>query len=190
MNRFKPAVFVLVASLAWQPAVHASKVYKIINPDGSITYTDNPPADHQQTAPLDLPPINAQPSVDVPANPQGTSTGDEAPEAYSSLEIISPEDEATIPPGQQAVTVSASLTPALHPGHRLQLYYDGEPYSISSSLSITLSPPLYRGSHSIQFAVIDKNGKPLIKSDTRTIHIKRGIKPAPTKPAPKPKAGN
>lgn len=189
MNKGKSAVLILVASLAWLPDLHASKVYKIVNPDGSITYTDNPPADHQQTAPLNLPPINTQSSPEVPANLR-TSNEDDTPEVYQALEITSPADDATIPPGQQTVTVSASVTPALRPGHQLQLYYDGEPHSVSSSLSVTLNPPLYRGSHSIQFAVVDKNGKILIKSAPHTIHIKRASKPAPTKSTPKPKSGN
>lgn len=183
MNSLSPFLLLALLVVTAAPA-SAGKVYKIINPDGSVTYTDTPPAEDQHSETLNLPPINQQPTINVPTQPVNDTDNASDFSGYSELLINSPEPNGTIPPGQQTLTVTASVTPPLQPGHKLQLYYDGEPYGKpSSSLSKTLHSPLYRGSHIIQLAVISANGEQLIRSKPLTIHIKRATVNAPTRKA-------
>ncbi len=179
MNRSILAA-VLIVGLALSGAANAGKVYKIINPDGSVTYTDTPPADNQKTETLDLPPINEQTAVAPKAKQPDSAESDESEfSGYRELRIVAPENDATIPPGQETVQVRASLSPGLQPNHRLQLYFDGKPYGTASSSLDGILSALYRGSHTLQAAVLDPNGDQLIKSRPLTIHVKRGIRQAP-----------
>ena len=180
----KTACITLAFSLALATQAYAGKVYKIVNPDGSITYTDAPPAEHQQSEALDLPPVNQQKAVKVPASAPQQESGATGFAGYKEISLTSPENNATIPPGQETVTVGIALTPVLQPEHLIQLYYDAQPYGKPSSrTSVTLSQ-LFRGSHTIQAAVLDASGAQLIRSRPLTIHVKRGIRPQPQPSAP------
>jgi hypothetical protein len=92
---------------------------------------------------------------------------------YTRIEITSPVNDSTIPPGQLNVGVQLQLEPALQPDHRVQFYLDDEPQGpAAATTAITLSD-LYRGSRSIHAAVVDANGVRVAQSNSVVIHVKR-----------------
>lgn len=164
-----------LALLALSAACYAiAEVYRVVNADGTVTYTDNPPAGDPTVEPMDLPTINTQPGLQMPAMTKKVDDKEEEGfSGYSQISIASPAPGATIPPGYEQIPVKVSTEPGLQTGHLIQLMFNGKPYgspSFTTSFSIS---PLIRGEHSIQARVLDSNNDIVGQSGTTTVHVKR-----------------
>ena len=80
---------------------------------------------------------------------------------------------------QLEVTVKLALTPALQPGHKIELLFDGEAVDQSTGNANFILRDLERGSHSIQARVLDNSGRAIGSSNTVNIHVKRNITRGP-----------
>lgn len=147
-----------------------AEVYKVMDADGNVTFTDNPPANDPTTEAVDLPEINTQPALPVPARGKAK---EEEQQGYQEITIVSPAHDSTIPPGHQEVGVSVSLTPELQPGHQIQLIFNGQPYGSPTPTTSFSILSLIRGEHSIQVQVLDSELNVVGTSSTNTIHVKR-----------------
>jgi hypothetical protein len=146
-------------------------VYRVVDENGNITYTDNPPTDSPSVEPIKLPSINTQPAPQV-STPTQQKTEDEEL-SYEQLSIASPAQGATITPGERSIPVEVSLTPALREGHAIQLLFNGQPFGAPSNSTLFNIQPLIRGEHHIQAYVIDSKNNVVIRSGTTTVYVKR-----------------
>ncbi|MGE3295726.1 MAG: DUF4124 domain-containing protein [Porticoccaceae bacterium] len=149
-------------------------VYRVIDAQGKVSYTDTPPKDGAAEAVI-LKGVNTQPAMDVRKTDvrKADAPAAESAVTYTRIEITSPVNDSTIPPGQLNVMVQLQLEPVLQPGHRIQFYLDNEPQGpAAATTAITLSD-LYRGSRSIHATVVDANGVRMAQSNSVVIHVKR-----------------
>lgn len=146
-------------------------VYRVVDENGNITYTDNPPVDNPSVESIKLPSINTQPAPQVSV-PTTKETEDEALN-YEQLSIVSPSEGTTITPGQRSIPVEVSLTPALREGDAIQLLFNGQPFGSPSNSTHFTIQPLIRGEHSIQAYVIDSENNIVIRSGATTVYVKR-----------------
>ncbi len=153
------------------PSPFASEVYRIVDAEGQVTFTDSPAANTKAET-VDLPKIN----IAIAPQPrtiegESESTGEETP--YTSARITQPLNNATIPPGQTAVAVTLALEPALQEGHLVQLYIDGRAQG-SATASTTFSVSnLNRGEHKVYIEVLGGDKKRKAKAKTITFHVKQ-----------------
>ncbi|MDX2463236.1 MAG: DUF4124 domain-containing protein [Porticoccus sp.] len=163
----------LCALLSVSIACYATaEVYRVINENGTVTYTDNPPAGDPSVESVDLPTINTQPAPTISTAAKKTTTGEEQT-GYQKIAILTPSQGATIPPGHQEVTVQIALTPALQTGHFVQLLFNGQDYG-PPSLSTTFHVgSLVRGEHSIKAHILDSKNNLIGQSNSITIYVKR-----------------
>ena len=163
----------LFALLSLSVACYAiAEVYRVINENGTVTYTDNPPAGNPSVESVNLPTINTQPAPNIPATAKKTAA-DEEQTGYQKIAILTPAQGTTIPPGHQDVTVQIALTPALQTGHLIQLLFNGQHYgppTISTTFKIDA---LARGEHSIKAHVLDNKYNIIGQSNSITIYVKR-----------------
>ena len=108
-----------------------AEVYKVVDADGNITYTDQPQPD-AQLAPLALPPVNKIPAAQPapPGEDNESETREAQPEpfaGYTQAYILSPEQDQIIPNQQSNIIVQLWLQPQLQSGHRVQLFLNGQP---------------------------------------------------------------
>ena len=150
-----------------QPGV--AQVYKHVDENGNITFTDTPPADSE------LIEIRAPNSISAPVPieyHQEAAPTVAAAEKYK-VEITAPANETIIPRGPGNFSVSASVTPGLQADSRLQLLIDGaargEPQG-GTSWALT---NVFRGTHTLEVAVVDGKGKQLAKSAGITVFVFR-----------------
>lgn len=148
-----------------------AEVYRVIDEEGDVTYTDNPPANNPTTEAISLPSINTQPAIEVLHNEKQAE--ETAANSYQEILIVTPAHDATIPPGQQLVPVEISLKPTLKMGHLVQLIFDGQPYGPATSTTSFSIRALIRGEHRIQARIVDGEGAIIGASNTSTIHVKR-----------------
>ena len=152
--------------------VHA-EVYKSINAAGEVVYSDTRTEGAEAIKLPELPTYTPPP---VP--PPATTASTKAPvdqQAYQSLVIVKPENEATVRNNLGVIMVALQLTPALSStsDHSIQFYLDGDAYGDpGSALHATLSN-VDRGEHSLSAAVLDADGETLIRTDPIIVHLHR-----------------
>jgi hypothetical protein len=149
-----------------------AEVYRVVDENGTVQYTDNPPSDDPTVEPVELPTINTQPGL----QPVKTFTKQEAKEedtGYQSIRISTPAQGTTTPPGQESIPVQVSLAPQLKDGDAIQLMFNGKLYVPASSSTSYNIGSLIRGEHKIQAQIIDSKGNVIARSGTTTVYVKR-----------------
>lgn len=168
----------LAVLLALTATGASAQIYRVVDDNGRVTYTDTPPEEDCQEAKkysseeLSLPTINIQPGPEIA--PRETSDGgDDESTGYQYVSIAAPEDDTTIPPGQLEVSVQVAMEPDLKPGHRVLLLYNNEPHGEPTASTSFVLSGLIRGSYPIRAEILDRNGTVVAASDPVTIHVKR-----------------
>lgn len=159
------------------PGSVSAEVYKTVDANGKVTYTDQPTEPAER---VNIAEPNSMLSVEKPKTPEASQTATEedenkkAAEPYRYIAITSPEDDAVIPHGPGNFSVSVSTEPALQKGHRLVLNMDGVALQRSTSGEFQLTN-VARGTHSLSAQVVDANGRALASSKTIKVNVFRPI---------------
>ncbi len=159
----------------------AAKVYKKVNPDGSVEYSDVP--QDEAAEPIKLKPIQ---SITLPPLPKTSAAPAPAPKPfrYESIRIVSPKDDEGIRSNNGDFTARGELKPGLQSEqeHHIQWLLDGKVVSGADSLTLNLKN-LDRGTHQLQLRVVNFDGKVEIETPSISFHILRvalGGTPAPS----------
>lgn len=145
-------------------------VYRVIDAQGRVSYTDTPPKDGK-AEPVTLRETNTQPAME--SGKAAPTAKDAVAAPYTRVEIVSPENDTTVAPGQLSVVVQLQLDPALQAGHKVQFYLDSAPQGPAAATTAITLGDLARGSRAIHAAVVDAQGAPVAQSNTVVIHVKR-----------------
>lgn len=163
----------------------SAEVYKTVDKNGRITYTDVPPA-HTEAKPVELKTINSLPAPAVLPQVAAASDVVAAPALPYHVQLLAPENGATLMPAQRSVELSVGLNQNLNDGDVLAYKIDGTLLATSRDSVYTLVEPP-RGEHKLTVEVLDADGNSLAQSDAVTLLVMRPfIKPKPV-PVPKPK---
>lgn len=169
MNRFA-LVSLFVSTLMCTFAAVATDVYMTRDKDGNVTFSDQPSQGSEAHKVKELP---SMPAFVAPQTPQEPEQQEEPAIEYTSLGIISPTDETTIPTGAAGgLTVNGVLSPGLQPGHTIQLLNNNVVINKGTTTRFKLEY-MDRGEHQLQLRVVDKQEQTLIESNTVTVYVKR-----------------
>ena len=162
-----------VILLAVAVSVHA-EVYKSINADGEVVYSDQPTrgAERVKIAPL---PSYTPPRVRT-LNRPAAAPGEQL--QYESFTITRPASDATIRNNLGTLVIETRLAPALMTslGHRIQYYLNGMAHAaLHDSTTLTLSN-VDRGEQRLSASVVDAAGSVLISTAETTVFVKRASK--------------
>jgi len=146
-----------------------AEVYKQVNPDGSVTFTDI--AGSKDEKPVPLQPMGTFQATKVPPT-SSTQKTPSTSKKYTSVSITSPANESTIRDNAGNLTITASVTPGMQSGHKMVLMDNGSLVGESASGSFKLSN-IDRGAHSLIVQIQDKNVKVLISSEPVTVYLHR-----------------
>lgn len=163
-------VSISLASLLLANSTLANGVYKTVDENGRITYSDTPTG--KKIDPVDLPQVNTQPAVTPqPYLPQPTQS-EQAPAQYR-VSITSPANETQLLPGQRDLSVAAEVSPQLGEGYSAQLYMNGQPYGGAQPSSSFVISNIYRGEHRLSVAILNPSGRVIARSPTITVYVIR-----------------
>lgn len=157
----------LLATNLLLPAM--AEVYKRVNPDGSVEFTDVPSSKEEQ--PVTLPPPSTY-QAPAPVMPQPKTAPQVSASKYTALSIVSPANDATLRDNAGNIEVKVSLSPALQAGHKLVLLVDGSSQGETTDNTFALTN-LERGSHQLTAEVRDAKGETLISSASVTVFLHR-----------------
>jgi len=157
------------SGLALAP-LEAVTVYKQVDKEGNVTFTDQP-AEDAETEQVEIQPINVHSFPKAPP-PEPKSQAPEKQFSYKTLNIVAPKNEDTLrDPGD--ILIRAELNPNLRSGHQVRFTDNGEPLNEPSrKLSLQLFN-LYRGTHNLQAEVVNRKGEVLISSPVVTLYVHR-----------------
>jgi hypothetical protein len=190
----KPGKYIVFAAvtLVWASGLSAA-VYKSLDSQGNVVYTDEPSGDAK---PVKLPPLSTVPaprykSSSQPSSQSSADMEQSAAANYQQISIVSPTQDATLRDNTGAVPVNVVLEPELNSvaGHRYRYYLDGLAQGKPTESGQIIFDNLDRGSHSVEAAVVDSDGQELIRSSSvqfflhrQSINFPRG----PGSPTPRP----
>jgi len=180
---------VLAATLlVWTTGLSAA-VYKSVDAEGNVVYTDEPVGNGK---PLDLPPLSTIPPPKYILSKPPAESGDSGT-GYTKISIVAPTEDETLRDNTGAVPVSAGLEPALNvaAGHRFQYYLDGQTQGEPTASNQIVIANVDRGAHNVAVAVVDGEGKEVTRSSPVKFHLHRqsiNFPRGPGAPVPAPQA--
>jgi hypothetical protein len=173
---------------AKKPTTTQNQVYKWVDEQGVVHYTDKPPSDGAQ--PTKLPALQTYKGGTNPSLNKFDKRGAGATGAgpLANLDIVTPSHDETF--RERTVPVAVMVTPQLKPGQKLVYLLDGVPVSEPTTQTSFAMTEVERGTHTIGVSIVDEAGDERGSAPPVTVHVKppQVDNPAGTKPAkPKPK---
>ncbi len=149
----------------------SAKIYVWRNEQGVLVFSDSPKTGAEE---VDIKePNTIKPSIDTSID---TSILDIKPKVIDNnyqVEIIQPENKATVRDNTGSVYVSGRIKPIFKRGLTIQLYLDDEPYEKPQKHSIFVLRNIDRGEHQIKMALLDDKGKVIATSPPVTFYMHR-----------------
>jgi hypothetical protein len=162
----------LIPALLFTYTVDAG-VYKGLDDEGNVVYSDQPFDNAQEFTPPSLTVFDA-PKAE--AKKKAVEEEKTAEFKYTDFDIVSPKNNQTLW-NEADPTVSLQLKPALNTaeGHNIWLLMNGKPL-VKNSQNMSLSMGRTdRGAHQLQAQVRDKQGKIIARTRAIVIHIKNSV---------------
>ncbi len=154
-----------------------AQIYKTVDAQGNVVFTDVPPKDDGKAVKIDAgntykPAVPAVPAA-VPA-PEEAIEEDTNETSYDQLNITSPTADEPVRENAGNLTVTVAASPALDTssGHTVQILLDGNVFASGASGLITLEN-VDRGTHQLAAQIVDADGTPLITSELVEFHMLR-----------------
>lgn len=94
---------------------------------------------------------------------------------YTTLFIAQPGNDETIHDNSGTLEVALTLSPSLQTeqDHRIKIFLDGEALPQTQATTTFSLTDIDRGAHTLQVAVVDRSGQPLITSAPATFYMWR-----------------
>lgn len=168
-------VFALASNLA------LAQVYKVVDKDGNVSYTDQAPSDGAE--PLKLAPISVieAPTYQTPAKAvakDGASEEAKQPplrflrKEYADFAIISPQQDESVWHPDAPVPVQWGTGKQLRAGMQVTIYVDGLQQPSSANTIIPVSQ-LDRGEHRIEAILIDAQNRTIATAEPIIFFVRR-----------------
>ena len=169
------SITILVISLLLTTPLPA-EIYRVVDKDGNVTYTDQPPANGAEA--MDLPELSVI-QAESAGKPKEASPAPEAAEAifralqetYSDFRILQPQNEETFWGTANSVVVSWGSEAPLQAGMTVKLYVDGSPRDVTGLASTSLQ--LERGTHQVHAELYADGDQPVMITPTVTFFVKQ-----------------
>jgi hypothetical protein len=154
-------------------SVALPQAYRWVDEDGVVHYSDQPHPGAEEVELERAPAINMPaPRRSIAGTAPASATGEQQRMVgYDSLAVASPAAEETLWNIGGVLNVSLNLQPALQPGHRLRVYFDGTAQEVSG-MQFQLQE-VYRGAHNLQAEVLDENGQLMIRSEPTRFYVQQ-----------------
>ena len=161
-------------------AAAQAQIYKVVDKDGNVIYTDQAPADGSE--PMDLPELSVVETEPAPQPPETAGEGEIAEEEapaeltprdlrrmYRDFALTSPQAEETFWGTDNTVVVSWNSATPLQPGMSVRLVLNGAPQGNYTQPPVALT--LDRGEHTVAAELRDPRGRRLIATEPVTVYV-------------------
>ena len=185
MNTMTHKTFLLalaVFSLAVMASPLAAQVYKIVDKDGNVTFTDKPPVEGAQ--PMDLPPLSV---IETPDYGEAARKTEEAEAAaggeeavplrtlrnnYRDFAIIAPLQEESVWRPDGPISIAWSASNQLMDGMRVVILLDGQQRAVTTAPMIPVNG-LERGEHTVTARIIDARNRTIATAEPVVFYVRQ-----------------
>jgi len=145
--------------LAGLPSLAAQKVYRVVDEQGRVTFTDNPERGGEAVVLAPLPSVSSSSPVSSPAASQPSQKRSPGPPfmPYDRFTIAYPAHKARL--NSAATAVEIALSPALRDDHQLRLRLNGEINQSAMHSNAFWIANLPAGVHQLQAELLDAQGR-------------------------------
>ena len=178
-------ILLILAALLLPLAAAPQEIYRWVDKDGIVHYSDQPGSPDAQLVTVVAP--NAyESSGDADSASSSyqppTDEGEDSP-LYGSIQIAQPSPDQVFFGSNATVNVVTQLDGELQPDHTILMYVDGNlRYTDSGTLTLSGLP---RGSHFVRAAVFDNMTKQVVISSPQvTFHVRQASTQNPQTPVP------
>ncbi len=164
----------------------SAAVYRTVDEDGNVVYTDVPPNTDPAAARVIVSPVNtAELGTSTTAAPEAYAE-DADDFAYEAADILSPADDEAVRANMGDVQVEIDIYPALQDNHEVQLFLDGKAVLAGRDMSYRLND-IDRGTHTLRVEIINADGRVVFAGMPSRFHLQRyAIPTAPNQVQPLP----
>ncbi len=159
-----------------QETEKSKKLYRVIDKNGRISYSDTPSPGAEEIEMQEVPSINLKPPKIEFKEVEDRSNAEQNADHYTTIEFMNLQQDGVIRNNGGVATLTASLQPALNSRHFLEFYVDGKMIGQQQKeLSITVKDIKY-GPHSASYTVVLANGAKVQQSNTvkfNLLHVVR-----------------
>ncbi|HET9680217.1 MAG TPA: DUF4124 domain-containing protein [Gammaproteobacteria bacterium] len=150
----------------------AAQVYRWVDENGKVHYTDSPPPseDAKEAKLPDLPVVQSPPAPTIirPDKPEPEPAGP----VYPVLKIVSPAPEETVWADDGLLEITVIADPTLRKNHAFVYRLDGNiRFGPTHQYSVTLNE-VYRGAHTVSVDVVNSLGEVIQASEPVTVYVK------------------
>ena len=149
--------------MSWSFVI-AETVYKTIDEDGNIIFSDQPSHDAEVIHLQELQTIDNPNAAKFPPGNINRQMPDLSSN-YQAFSIVSPAAGEGYRSNGGSVTIQLSLQPRLSNGHFVVIKLDGQEVAKGRELSASVQD-VARGAHSITAAVVDSRGNTMISTSS------------------------
>jgi hypothetical protein len=152
----KPVIVIAVATLLLINGVTQAEVYREVDAQGNVTFSDEPSsgAEAIQVRPvttITLPKMQDLEQFEQPQQEQPPSA------LYELVRIVYPRNNEAFNSGNGDVEFSVISSPQLRDGHKYEVTLDGQPVGQSTSGTI-LVQNMDRGTHQAAVNIVNRSG--------------------------------
>ncbi len=172
----QPSLTIILLALFVAPALAATTVYRWVDEQGVVHFSDQPHPGAQKMRVEDAPTFPAPPVPQTPSSPAaGNSTGPPP----SSCSIESPGNEQMLM-NAWSVSGSVHMPPQVDPGDRVVLMLDGKVLTGAADLSGAFHiPQIDRGAHTLAAQVQAPDGQVICQTPQITFYVHQPSRLAP-----------
>lgn len=165
MNR--GGVLLLLLALAAGQA-GAAPIYKTTDAQGNVVYTDDPQGRPAEV--VDLPDLTIVPATEITGPVPGSAETREEALPPLELELLAPEQEATVRSNTGDVEVVARVNRSPDEGDRFEVLIDGSVRGRNAGGTFALTG-IDRGAHQVRVQLVDADGEVVARSPEHTFFL-------------------
>lgn len=160
----------------------AAQVYKIVDKDGNVTFTDKPPEDGAK--PMDLPPLSIIETPDYEKTAREEAEAEEAAGGekevplrtlrnnFRDFAIIAPLQEESVWRPDGPISIAWSSSNQLMEGMSVQIFLDGRQQANTTASMIPVSG-LDRGEHTVTAKIVDARNRTIATAEPITFFVRQ-----------------
>jgi hypothetical protein len=173
------AILLLLTALL--PAANAADVYRSVDKNGNVVFSDKPSEGAKKIEIPDAQTLKA-PSASLS---KGKPPPEQPGPRYSQVAITQPGNDQALRQNNGDITIHIAVSPSLKSGDVISLDMDGKEVASGTTTTIALKN-VDRGTHTLQARVMSEGGQTWVSSDPVTFHLLRysSIKPQHTPNTP------
>jgi len=150
-----------------------AEIYKTINADGEVIYTDKPSPQGKKVKLPGLSTYAPPPEVTAKSIPRVRRSPPAGSDIYDEFSIQEPRNRTIIRNNLGIVDVTVALKPALKDKHRIQYILDKELYGPAIAKTTIRISNLPRGRHTLSARLVDRKNNVLISTSAIVFNVRR-----------------